>query len=138
MHQLRVPGPGRRKGLGRLVQVKRTQSSRSSVAPALAWFKQGRANMYLKDEIQRPQDDADRRILGYPFDWGACLQSGYCEIPQMLNARRTGFERLPLFMWPQIWAPRCCMHERSQLRSDRLGWHPGRVSNSVATRHHLD
>jgi len=53
-----------------------------------------------KDEIQRPQNDADRRMLGYPFDWRACSQSRYCEIPQMLNPRRTGFERLPLFMWP--------------------------------------
>ena len=99
--------------------------------------------MILNREMQWVVEPGRYQVLiGASSDiphWGACLQSGYCEIPQMLNARRTGFERLPLSMWPQIWAPRCCMHERSQLRSDRLGWHPGRVPKmSVATRHHLD
>ena len=137
--KLQVPAPGRRKR-ARPLGTGQKDPEFEKFRGASARLVQVRSSEHVrKDKIQRPQDDADRRMLGYPFDWGACSQSRYCEIPQMLNPRRTGFERLPLFMWPRIWASRCCMHERSQLRSDRLGWHPGRVSKkAVATRHHLD
>ena len=121
MHQLQVPAHGRRKR-ARPLGTGQKDPEFEKLRGASARLVQVRSSEHVrKDEIQRPQDDADLRMLGYPFDWRACSQSRYCEIPQMLNPRRTGFERLPLFMWPRIWASRCCMHERSQLRSDRLG-----------------
>ena len=97
MHQLQVPAHGRRKR-ARPLCTGRKDPEFEKFRGASARLVQVRSSEHVrKDEIQRPEDDADRRMLGYPFDWGACSESRYCEIPQMLNPRRTGFERLPLF-----------------------------------------
>ena len=138
MHQLRVPAPGRRKTARPLGTGQRDPQC-EKFRGASARLVQVRSSEHVrKDEIQRPQDDADRRMLGYPFHWGMFTEHVLRNTTHAQSP--THRVRTPAVIYvARIWASRCCMHERSQLRSDRLGWHPGRVPKmSVATRHHLD
>ncbi len=86
MHQLQVPAPGRRKR-ARPLGTGQKDPEFEKFRGASARLVQVRSSEHVrKDEIQRPQDDADRRMLGYPFDWGHVHRAGIakyhrCSIP---------------------------------------------------------
>ena len=86
MHQLQVPAPGRRKR-ARPLGTGQKDPEFEKFRGASARLVQVRSSEHVrKDEIQRPQDDADRRMLRYPFDWGHVHRAGIakyhrCSIP---------------------------------------------------------
>ena len=57
--------------------------------------------MYGRTKYSGPRTMLIGGSSDIPSIGGHVSQSRYCEIPRMLNPRRTGFERLPLFSGPR-------------------------------------